>query len=160
MFDRTLEWPPISSMFRIFPLLITVVCVFGLTGCRNDGLVTLEGMVTVDGKPAPAGICLSFNPVAGGSPSYGQTDDKGRFVANFTHNRKGIEKGEHLVKMMPGGGGASAGRMPEPGEQTPLQRGPATNSAFSFPRSYYQEIMKISVTSNHNEVDIPLNSEK
>ncbi len=124
-------------------------------GCGDpDGLVSLHGVVTVDGRPAPEGISLEFSPVGKGSPSYGTTDSEGKFEAAFTHRRKGILPGEHVVKLVPGGPAADAGRMPEPGEK------PKESILSQFPREYYQEIIRITVKKGGQTIDIPLETKK
>ncbi len=140
-------------MRRFAPLALLVI---GLMGC-GSGLSTLEGTVTVDGKPAPEGISLSFTPVDGnGSPSYASTDSNGHYEAAFSFQKKGIEAGEHRVQLVPGS---------DPGSGTMPQIGPDGQPIPSskpkrpqFPKEYYQEIQKITVESGHNSIDLDLKS--
>ncbi len=132
-----------------------------LTGCGN-GLSSLQGTVQVDGSPAPAGISLQFSPVSGGSPSYAETDDQGRYEAAFTFREKGIEAGEHIVSLTPGGGAAS-GSMPvigEDGRPVTSANAASNGAAASFPQKYYSEITRITVEPGANDIDIELESQK
>lgn len=138
-----------------------VILLCTLTGCGN-GLSSLQGTVLVDGNPAPAGISLQFSPTGGGSPSYAETDAEGRYEAAFTFREKGIEVGEHIVSLTPGGSAAS-GSMPVIGEDGRPVSEAKTGSAAgppNFPQKYYAEITKINVESGSNEIDIELESQK
>jgi hypothetical protein len=71
-----------------------------LSGCDTSpipfGYVT--GKLTIDGKPAPAGMKVNFNPeIKGGSPSIGYTNDVGNFEMFFSVTRKGVEIGTSKV---------------------------------------------------------------
>lgn len=134
-------------LFALFPLLSL--------GCGN-GLSSLNGTVTVDGKPAPAGISLSFSPVdAGGSPSYATTDGQGRYEAAFTFQEKGIQPGRIRVQLVPGGEGSTS--MPEIKDGKPVVK--PENKRPQFPKEYYQEIMIITVAEGANTIEIPLSTQ-
>ncbi|MEI6240419.1 MAG: hypothetical protein WCR51_08510 [Planctomycetia bacterium] len=56
----------------------------------------------IDGKTAPAGIRIDFQPQGpGGSPSTGVTDANGRYELFFTPARKGVMPGECRVMLQP-----------------------------------------------------------
>lgn len=144
---------------QLTPILILSVALFSI-GC-GDGLSSLQGTVTVDGKPAGEGIALQFQPLSEGSPSYAQTDANGNYVAQFTHRKSGIEPGQHRVSLVPGSAGPGGGeQMPdEVGEgmaKMPVASAEAANKRISFPKEYYGEIMTIEVKSGSNSIDIPL----
>lgn len=132
-----------------------------LTGCGN-GLSGLHGTVLVDGKPAPAGISLQFSPTGGGSPSYAETDAEGKYEAAFTFREKGIEVGEHIVSLTPGGGSTSESMPVIGSDGKPVSDGTKGGSGGppSFPQKYYSEITKIKVAPGMNEIDIELESQK
>jgi hypothetical protein len=70
-------------------------------GCGRDGptLGRVRGTVTLDGHPLPHAE-LEFQPQEpGGSPSYGTTDDDGRYTLTFGVDRPGAMVGEHLVRI-------------------------------------------------------------
>ena len=77
-------------------------------GCSQGGVgATASGVLTIDGKPAPAGIMLEFQPqVAGSSPSMAITDASGRYVLKFNVNTVGVMPGDSVVSLsIPPSGG-------------------------------------------------------
>lgn len=84
-------------------LIILVVAALPLwaAGCGPRGVgATCTGTVTIDGKPAPAGIRIDFQPQGpGGSPSMGITDALGKYELRFTATRPGVMPGECLVRV-------------------------------------------------------------
>jgi len=84
---------------RTLPWLTVTVCIVGLAGCgRRDIGATAAGLVTIDGRAAPAGLRIDFQPDGPkGSPSTGITDDKGRYELWFTPGNKGVMPGECRV---------------------------------------------------------------
>lgn len=90
---------------RLFALVCTAAAMVGCWG-RTPG-ATASGTVTIDGKTAPAGIRVDFQPVGpGGSMSSGFTDDRGRYELRFNANLKGVMPGESVVRLsLPEGGG-------------------------------------------------------
>jgi len=89
-------------LFAIAPVVVVVV------GCGPSGVgATAEGVLTIDGQPAPAGIRIDFQPQGpNGSPSTGITDANGRYQLFFTPARKGVMPGECRVMLQipPGSG--------------------------------------------------------
>jgi hypothetical protein len=72
-----------------------------LAGCGKSGvdLAPVSGLVTLDGEPL-AGARLRFQPeAAGGSPSYGSTDQEGRYELSFKRGQKGALIGWHTVRV-------------------------------------------------------------
>ncbi|GAA4431542.1 hypothetical protein [Bremerella cremea] len=141
-----------GNLARCLFLLVLLV----VTGCGGGGLPSLSGVVTIDGKPAPAGVALQFSPTTdGGSPSYAQTDHSGHYVAQFSFNKPGIQIGEHSVKLIPG---SVETPMPEIGPDGrpvgPLPKNPMAD----LPRGYWEEIEVIVVESGSNRHDIALKS--
>jgi len=84
-------------------LIILVVAALPLwaAGCGPRGVgATCTGTVTIDGKPAPAGIRIDFQPAGpAGSPSMGITDALGKYELRFTATRLGVMPGECLVRV-------------------------------------------------------------
>jgi len=69
-------------------------------GCGYSIGATVTGQLTIDGKPAPAGVRIDFEPqVANGSSSTGYTDARGEFEMMFNVNKKGVMPGESLVRI-------------------------------------------------------------
>lgn len=142
--------------------LLRMVCLCGLSlsvlgGCADNGLSSLTGQVTIDGKPAPAGISLMFQPEdIKGSPSYGQTDANGRYEAAITFKTKGIQPGIHSIQLMP-----SAVETPMPeigpdGQPLPSKAQEQARQFSKLPRDYYSFIEKVTVEPGANSHDIAL----
>lgn len=69
-------------------------------GCGNSIGATVTGQLTIDGKPAPAGVRIDFQPqVENASSSTGFTDARGEFEMMFNVNKKGVMPGESLVRI-------------------------------------------------------------
>lgn len=69
-------------------------------GCTKTAGSTVIGHLTIDGKPAPAGIRIDFEPqVENGSSSTGYTDNHGRYEMRFNVNRLGVMPGESVVRI-------------------------------------------------------------
>jgi hypothetical protein len=70
-----------------------------IMGCGPSGppLASVEGRITVDGKPVPSAV-LTFAP-EGGSPSYGYTDKDGKYVLRYTDEKVGAMLGNHRVEI-------------------------------------------------------------
>lgn len=86
---------------KFFPvIMLLVIAIVSASGCGNDGpeLAEVTGVVTVDGKPVPSAI-LTFVPTAGGSPSYGGTDNDGKYRLMFTDTKYGAMIGDHEVEI-------------------------------------------------------------
>ncbi|QDU77957.1 hypothetical protein Pan97_50360 [Bremerella volcania] len=70
-----------------------------LLGCSGNGMLPVEGTVTLDGQPLD-GAAISFVPAEGGRPSTGQTDDQGHFtLASYTAG-DGVPPGEYKVTVV------------------------------------------------------------
>jgi hypothetical protein len=71
-----------------------------LSGCGSPIGATVTGVLTIDGKPAPAGVRIDFEPqVKNASSSTGFTDARGEFEMMFNVNKKGVMPGESLVRI-------------------------------------------------------------
>ena len=132
--------------------LLLVLATFA-TGC-NDRLSSLRGVVTIDGQPAPKGLAFEFSPVGTGSSSYASTDGEGRYEAAFTFRRKGIEPGEHLVRLLP-----SQIEMPMPkigANGRPVEMSEQRSPVGKLPREYYERITTIVISPGSNSYDFEL----
>ncbi|PQO31228.1 hypothetical protein C5Y96_12850 [Blastopirellula marina] len=145
------------STLRRTCVLFAVALLATVAGCGGSGLPSLTGTVTIDGKPAPAGVAIQFSPTAeGGSPSYAQTDANGKYEAQFSFNKNGIQQGEHSVKLIPGSVVTS---MPEIGPDGRPVGPPPKNPLGSLPKTYWEEIEVIKINAGSNTHDIALTSE-
>lgn len=142
-------------MTGLWTASILVVCLTA-SGC-GDGLASLQGMVTIDGQPAPRGLVLEFSPLGVGSSSYATTDAEGRYEAAFTFRRKGIEPGEHLVRLLPS---QVEPPMPEiDASGRPVAPEKTEPAAVKLPQKYYGEVETIVVAAGRNTHDFELVSE-
>jgi hypothetical protein len=67
-------------------------------GCgHDDGIVDVEGRVTLDGKPLPLAT-VEFIP-ATGRPSAAKTNEDGHYSLWYTHQKPGALVGEHTVRI-------------------------------------------------------------
>lgn len=76
-----------------------VVLLLGVTGCFSRGpeLAPVTGTVTLDGEPL-AGAQVEFKPMRG-NPSYGTTDERGRYELRYTKDKTGAVVGSHVVRI-------------------------------------------------------------
>ena len=155
MTTRPPRVPAASPLFTA-GLALGLAGALGSIGCGSRLPSSLQGVVFVDGRPAPEGLDLVFTPTAAeGSPAYASTGPGGRYEAAFTFRETGITTGKHRVSLLPGGGGPGAGRMPVLGpDGRPAPDAEPARPA--FPREYYQEITTIDVAPGANEVDLRL----
>ncbi len=79
---------------------VSLIVALSVTGCGSDGpeRAVVTGKVTLNGDPLP-GADVEFQP-DDGSPSYGMTDDKGRYNLMYTRDKRGAMLGEHTVRIM------------------------------------------------------------
>ena len=77
----------------------SVVLLPCLTGCfrRGPELAPVTGTVTLDGEPL-AGSQVEFKPMRG-NPSYGTTDQLGRYELRYTKDKAGGVVGSHVVRI-------------------------------------------------------------
>jgi hypothetical protein len=91
-------------MFSHLPIggvaCVSLIVALSVTGCGSDGPErgVVTGKVTLNGDPLP-GADVEFQP-EDGSPSYGTTDDRGRYDLMYTRDKRGAMLGEHTVRIM------------------------------------------------------------
>jgi len=90
MFTGT-RWIPLACA--------SVVLLLCVTGCfqRGPELAPVAGTVTLDGEPL-AGAQVEFKPMKG-NPSYGTTDERGRYELKYTKDKTGAVVGGHVVRI-------------------------------------------------------------
>lgn len=81
------------------PLLGWTLMIAFCVGCgpRGPEIATVEGTVTMDGRPLPDAAVL-FVP-EGGRPAAAKTDADGHYVLNFTAGRRGAIPGRNVVRI-------------------------------------------------------------
>jgi len=84
--------------------LARIACVWGVfalcvTGCSGDGpdRARVSGEVKLNGDPLPDAD-VEFQP-DDGSPSYGTTDERGKYDLMYTRDKRGAMIGEHTVRI-------------------------------------------------------------
>ena len=84
---------------RVYPILLTFMAALVLSGC-GGGMPSVTGMVTIDGKPAPPGLQIDFQPdVPNSSSSTGYTDEAGNYEMRFTPAKPGVMLGVSKVQV-------------------------------------------------------------
>ena len=88
----------IKSLFALASCTVALTTV-GIMGCGQGGAPssTVNGVVTVNGSPAPAGLDITFQPTSEGRASFGLTDAEGRYELSLTATKKGAQPGENIV---------------------------------------------------------------
>ncbi len=81
-------------------LVLFTIFVLTLTSCTGGGppLGYVTGTVSLDGKPL-ANARVQFQPEAEGRPSFGISDDVGKYEIGYTMNKKGAQVGNHRVQI-------------------------------------------------------------
>jgi hypothetical protein len=82
---------------RYFAWLLGILLVSMLSGCSQNGpeLATVTGTVTLDGKPLEHAI-VTFQP-ASGRPSFGTTDEQGKYAMGYSLDHSGVVAGRNRV---------------------------------------------------------------
>jgi hypothetical protein len=108
---------------HLHPRCRTVVCLGVLVaavlicGCsRGPRVVPVSGTVTRAGKPV-AKLIVTFMPTEG-RPSWGLTDENGKFTLNYARDKDGALVGTHTVWV--------SYQAADPGEEQALQDGTAS----------------------------------
>lgn len=96
-------------------LAAVVPALAGCSGKKGPEVVRVSGTVTRNGQPVP-NLFLNFVPTQG-RPSWGITDEQGRYTLNYTRGQDGAVTGTHKVwvKYKPS----------DPGEEMAMMQGRA-----------------------------------
>lgn len=79
------------SILLLSAIGMMVLCTCGCGDSSDVGQV--EGLVTIDGNPAPAGVQITFEPEGEATSSYAQTDAEGRYVMLLPGGDPGVAVG-------------------------------------------------------------------
>lgn len=140
-------------MNKTFVRLITAGLVLLASGCGDGGpsLALVEGTVTVDDRPLPLAT-LTFVP-ENGSPSYGQTDQAGKYTLMFTDTKYGAMLGKHTVSIE--GSKFTKGEI----EEMKAQGTAVPSTDVSLPKDYKKAgALTAEIKAGRNRVDFPLKS--
>jgi hypothetical protein len=87
------------SRAGIAPLVaIALATLIGCSRSKQPPLGTVDGFVTLDGKPLAAAAVL-FTPDGRGRTSIGITDADGRYSLTYLRDIKGADVGRHKVRI-------------------------------------------------------------
>ncbi len=128
---------------------LALLCVsLGGCGSRDMKVAPVSGTVTLDGNPLEQASVL-FQPAGGGRPSFGVTDEDGRYTLNYNMHEGGAEVGECTVsistRLQAGGDGENY----EDDSKVLPERVPA---------KYAKEPIVVTVEPKTNTIDIELTS--
>ncbi len=86
-------------MFKQLFLWSLLASFLTAVGCDSgQDIASVEGVVTMDGKPLPRAT-VQFIPEVGGRPALARTDKDGKYVLNFSGGRKGAIPGKNKVQI-------------------------------------------------------------
>jgi hypothetical protein len=116
----------------------------GLSGCGHANLTVapVSGTVTLDGAPLKS-ASVTFQPKEGGRPSFGVTNDQGRYVLEYSLQELGAEVGACTVRITTENRGDDSG---------------AKSTKELVPKRYRTSPIEVQVESKSNTIDIPLTS--
>lgn len=122
------------------------VCLLGLalSGCSsgNIDVAPVSGTVTLDGAPLRT-ASVTFQPKDGGRPSFGVTNEQGRYVLEYSLQQLGAKVGACTVRISTESHGDGTG---------------AKSSKELVPKRYFREPIEVQVKAKPNTIDIALTS--
>jgi hypothetical protein len=115
-----------------------------LAGCGKAkvDVAPVSGTVTLDGTPVKS-ASVTFQPKEGGRPSFGVTNDQGRYVLEYSLNELGAKVGVCTVRITTANRGDDAG---------------AKAAKELVPKRYFREPVEVQVEPKRNTIDIKLTS--
>ena len=129
-------------------LLSMAITAFLLSGCGGDpNVATVSGVVTLDGEPLER-VSVLFQPEKG-RPSFGVTDDQGRYKLTYSRSQNGATVGTCIVKLTKL---SDAGDEEEPGKKAPPP-------SVKIPDRYVKEPITVTVQRAHNTIDLELTTD-
>jgi len=131
---------------RLAPLLVVA-----LVGCGDSGptIVKVAGVLTYKGKPV-TNAYVEFQPEQG-RPSWGQTDENGRFELHYDPQKDGAVTGKHKVSVKLRPSTVKEQEAVMMGKKPPLSK--EMNEFFS---KYSVERTKLEVTIDKSTSDLKL----
>ena len=117
---------------------------FGLAGCgpADMKIAPVSGTVTLDGTPLKS-ASVTFQPKDGGRPSFGVTNDQGRYVLEYSLENLGAAVGTCAVRITTESHSDDSG---------------AKSSKELVPKRYFDAPIEVQVESKSNTIDIALTS--
>lgn len=132
---------------RIACIVAALATIF-FTGCdKGPAVAPVTGVVTQNGEPLN-GAMVEFQPDKG-APSYGYTDESGRYEIQYQTNRMGALLGHHYVSVT------------TEGEVTDPKTDMAVNVPELVPAEYNEETtLEYEVKSGKNTFDINIEGKR
>ena len=121
-----------------------LLAALALSGCgrANMDVAPVSGTVTLDGAPLKS-ASVTFQPKDGGRPSYGVTNEQGRYVLEYSMNEVGAKVGACTVKISTQSEGDGSGGKP---------------AKELVPKRYSTTPIEVQVEAKSNAIDIALTS--
>ena len=115
-----------------------------LAGCGKSNMTVapVSGLVTLDGAPLKS-ASVTFQPKDGGRPSFGVTNDQGRYILEYSVSELGAKVGPCTVRITTENRGDDSGAKP---------------TKELVPKRYKTAPIEVEVKSKSNTIDIPLTS--
>lgn len=134
------------------------LCLMLMTGCGKPQLPLGEvrGRLTLDGQPV-VNAKIWFEPVAGGRPSFGESDHAGYYLMRYNARRMGALPGEHIVKMST----FQEALDPDEGSgdgATPMETIPGR--AEEIPAKYRKSPLRVTVVRGSNTIALALDAKQ
>ena len=121
-----------------------------LSGCGGDpNVATVSGLVTLDGEPLDR-VSVLFQPEKGGRPSFGVTDEQGRYKLTYSRTQKGASVGSCIVKVT---------KLSDVGDDDGKAGKNEPVTTVKIPDRYSKEPITVTVLRMHNTIDLDLTSE-
>lgn len=133
-----------SRYSKVRSLGIGLICVLSGCGSKNMKVAPVSGTVTLDGAPLVRASVL-FLPEKG-RPSFGVTDNQGRYSLIYSQDENGAEVGSCAVQVS-----TRMGPEGSTDDDAPL-------SPERVPKRYAKDPVKVTVRPESNTIDIELTS--
>lgn len=137
-----------TVMLPVRPICLIglMACCLSIMGCGGEMKVApVSGTVTLDGAPLD-GVSVVFEPQDGGRPSFGVTDQSGRYTLDYSMHEQGAEVGPCIVKVS----------TPQPDESDDDGGEPVKRVPEKVPARYATDPIVVTVEPKSNTIDIPL----
>jgi hypothetical protein len=143
------------------PFAVTLpLCLVLMTGCGKPQfpLGQVRGRLTLDGQPV-VNAKIWLRPVAGGRPSFGESDKTGSYSMRYNAGRMGALPGEHIVTMSTFQEAYEPDEGADDGKDVTVKKS-TPGRAEEIPTKYFENRMKVTVREGVNTIDLRLDSKK
>lgn len=136
------------------------LCLILMIGCGKPQfpLGQVRGRLTLDGQPV-VNAEIWFRPVAGGRPSFGESDQAGYYSMRYNARRMGALPGEHIVTLSTFQEAYEPDEGADDGKDATVRQS-TPGRAEEIPAKYFANRMKVIVREGSNTIDLTLDSKK